>query len=103
MSVKTVPMFGHQSKLSLGTRERLYLFLLTAHVTERFLETLVGISEEAGAKGAAEHFLLGGKNREFQLTDGGIGSLHADLKSLFSAHDIAEARGDYFEKKSCHS
>ena len=48
---------------------------------------------------AAEHFLLGGEDGEFQLTDGGIGDLHADLKSLFFAQYIVEAKENFCEKK----
>ena len=50
-------------------------------------------------KRAAESFLLGGEDRELQLMDWGIDNLHAALKSLFSAHDIAEATDVFFEKK----
>ena len=50
---------------------------------------LLGIPSKGSATGgrrekrAAKHFFLGGEGRELQLTDGGIGDLHADLKSLF--------------------
>ncbi len=46
-------------------------------------------------------FLFGGAGDDEQTKwcDGGIGDLHADLKSMFVGHDILGASQDFFEKK----